>query len=167
MTGTYALSRFGGDGLTIDDGSAASRTLRGALSCSPPRLESVSPLTVIVRWQVELGGDVERATSPTARAPDVGCREFVPVEAGAPSIAISIRQITWDGPYTPICTWSLVRGVDQGAEAASVEAAVQEILESQEYFRICGTCLARNPGGWMHDAEICQGCAVRTCGVVY
>ena len=38
---TYALSRFGCTGLTMTNGSAATRTLRRALTCPPPRLESI------------------------------------------------------------------------------------------------------------------------------
>lgn len=93
-------------------------------------------------------------------------REFVKVESTDDAIVISIMQISWDGPHTPVSKWKKVRSLPATATEATIQHSLRQILEDQRYFRICPECSQRNPNGWMM-AEYCQSCGERNHGIVF
>ena len=94
-------------------------------------------------------------------------REFVRVERTEERVQILVREIRWDGPYTPISTWAIARTLPAIPSESEIENAVARILEDDRYFQVCNECGERKPLGWMHDESICQGCAEANHGVVH
>ena len=93
--------------------------------------------------------------------------EFVRVESAEKELRIFIREIRWDGPYTPISTWALARTLPATSSESEIENAITRSLEDDGYFKVCNECGERKPLGWMHDGRICQGCAEVNHGVVH
>jgi hypothetical protein len=48
-----------------------------------------------------------------------------------------------------------------------LDSKIQEILDNEQYFKVCQECGKRKPRGWMHNDGICQSCAENNHGVVY
>jgi hypothetical protein len=94
-------------------------------------------------------------------------KEFIRIERTGDRVRILVREIHWDGPAKAVSTWTVAQYLPATASDAEAEAVTPRILEDDQYFRICGECSERTPRGWMHDEELCQGCAVANHGVVY
>jgi hypothetical protein len=92
-------------------------------------------------------------------------REFVRVEYIGSVRKISVCQISWDGPHTPVSTWKVVYESKTASRKVAAEA-ISQILNDRRYFEICTECGDRNPCGWMDD-RYCQSCAERNHGTVY
>ncbi len=93
--------------------------------------------------------------------------EFIRVERDANQVRIFVREIHWDGPYTPLSTWVIEGDLPATATKAEANAAATDVLEDVRYFLVCRECEQRNPVGWMHNARICQACAEPNHGVVH
>ncbi len=53
------------------------------------------------------------------------------------------------------------------ATPQEIEKAINQLLNSRRYFRICGRCRQLNPTGHMHDGFACQSCAEKFLGIVH
>ncbi len=93
--------------------------------------------------------------------------DFIRVEKTLAEIRILVREISWDGPHTPISRWKNGASLSPTVSEADIQDALAGMLDDPSYFRRCTECGNRNPIGWMHDECICQGCAERNHGVVY
>ena len=78
-------------------------------------------------------------------------------------VAICVREIEWPTPSEPVSHWTVVTQLPLDASEAQIDTAVRSVLDDPRFFSVCATCRERNPNGWMHDAEVCQGCS----GAVY
>jgi hypothetical protein len=94
-------------------------------------------------------------------------KEFIRIEKTRNEVQISVHEIRWDGPHTPIHTWTVDKRLPATASEAETEKATARILEDDGYFRVCDECGERKPLGWMLNGSICQECAQASHGVVY
>ena len=94
-------------------------------------------------------------------------KEFIGIEKTQNEVQIRVHEIRWQGPDTPIHTWAVGKSLPATASESEIENATASILEDHRFFRVCLECGERKPLGWMHDEEICQGCAVANHGVVH
>ena len=94
-------------------------------------------------------------------------RQFLRIERGAGRVRILVCEIHWDGPADFSSVWVVGRDLSGTATGVEVEAAASKLLEDDQYFRVCSECNERKPDGWMHDEQICQGCAAANHGVVF
>jgi hypothetical protein len=78
-------------------------------------------------------------------------------------VAICVREIEWPTPSEPVSHWTVVTQLPLDASEAQIDTAVRSVLDDPRFFGVCATCRERNPNGWMHDADVCQGCS----GAVY
>jgi hypothetical protein len=80
---------------------------------------------------------------------------------------------TWEGPHTPV-----VRPIRVGSvvwprlsaphSISAVHALIEGARQSRRSkFGTCRYCDRSHPPEFMHDDEVCQGCAVKHLGVVY
>ena len=94
-------------------------------------------------------------------------REFIRIERSDREIQVLVLDIGWDGPHTPVSTWKVARTLLSEASEADIGRCTSEILGDSKHFQVCGECGERNPLGWMHEDDLCQGCASDNHGVVY
>ncbi len=95
-------------------------------------------------------------------------REFVKIERDHQTgVRLLVREIRWKGSHTPTTTWTLATSLPGEATPSMVEAAMQEVLREERYFRVCTMCSRRQPVGWMQDSRTCRSCAEQRGGVVY
>jgi len=88
----------------------------------------------------------------------------VPVPNG---LALDVCTIHWPHPHEPTTEWRTVETLPQNADEETIAAAQQRLLHNPKFFRICEECQTRKPVGWMHNQNICQGCASANHGAVY
>lgn len=93
--------------------------------------------------------------------------EFVEVRRAEEGVGLWVREIGWQGPYTPVSSWTLAKTLPATASEDRIETEVRRLLTRKRYFRVCEECGERNPIGWMLDTKICQSCAERNHGVVF
>jgi hypothetical protein len=89
------------------------------------------------------------------------------------TVVVCEYSVTWQGPHTavvvPITIGSVIwtRLPEEGAMRA-VKALITVARNVRlSKFRVCTICDQRNPPEWMHDDEVCQGCADAEFGVVH
>ena len=90
-------------------------------------------------------------------------KQFIRTERGEDGVVITVSEIEWPTPDWPVSHWTFVSLLPLDASEAHVDRAVRSVLVDSRFFGVCATCRERNPNGWMHDAEVCQGCS----GAVY
>ncbi len=90
-------------------------------------------------------------------------KEFIRAERRENGIEITVCEIKWPTPSEPVSHWTVVTQLPLDASEAQIDTAVRSVLDGPRFFSVCATCRERNPNGWMHDAEVCQGCS----GAVY
>ncbi len=80
--------------------------------------------------------------------------------------------IEWDG-HTPTLRGVHVARIQLvGLSPTSLAQRLARAIElarkrRRATFRVCSCCAQQKPPEWMHDHEICQGCAEEQFGVVY
>lgn len=74
-------------------------------------------------------------------------QEFIRVDLTPTERTISVLDIGWDGPHTPVGTWIVVGRLSRVASTAETEKAVRRVLHSPRWFRLCQTCRQRKPKG--------------------
>jgi len=94
-------------------------------------------------------------------------KEFIQVDRGEAGVQLRVRHIRWDGPGTPVACWLDAKLLPAGTTDSVIQEEVGRILEDAAHFGVCAECHERNPVGWMHRRDLCQGCAERNHGVVY
>ncbi|HIF94373.1 MAG: hypothetical protein ABGX04_00140 [Myxococcales bacterium] len=94
-------------------------------------------------------------------------KQFLRIERGGGGVRLLVCEIHWDGPGNSVSAWVVDQHLPGTATDAEVNTAASGILEDNQYFRVCAECNERNPLGWMHEEQICQGCAVANHGIVY
>ena len=94
-------------------------------------------------------------------------KEFIRIEKTRNEVQILVHEIRWDGPHTPIHTWTAGKSLPDTASEAEIEEATARILEDDGYFQVCTECGERKPIGWMLDESICQRCGQIHHGIVY
>jgi len=93
--------------------------------------------------------------------------EFIRIKRGADRVRLLVREIHWEEIDTPVSTWVEVGDLAATATDAQINREITNILGDADYFRVCQECEQRKPVGWMHEGQICQGCASANHGVVY
>jgi hypothetical protein len=78
-----------------------------------------------------------------------------------------VQVITWSSPHTPVSAWETWKTLDHRPGQSERDSLLSHVLADPKYFGICAECGERGPLGWMHSAEVCQGCAQKNHGVVY
>ena len=95
-------------------------------------------------------------------------QEFTRARDVGAEVLLEVRLISWvGGPHSPETRWAEVERLPSGEGTAVIGRHRRRLLQRRRYFRICASCSERKPVGWMHDSQVCQGCAERTLGVVY
>ena len=94
-------------------------------------------------------------------------RQFVRISRDGDETVLSVMVITWDGPltHTPQSAWVKIRHVPSAK--TYLKRLRRHALAHRRYFSICQECHERKPRGWMHNQNICQGCAQRLYYVIY
>ena len=90
-------------------------------------------------------------------------KEFIRAERRGNGVEITIREIEWPTPSDPVSHWTCAIQLPVDASEEQIDTAVRSVLDDQRFFSVCARCRERNPNGWMHDAEVCQGCS----GAIY
>lgn len=78
-------------------------------------------------------------------------------------IQIRVQEIHWDGPATPVLSWTLVASLPVSAAESEIVEALKHVLTDRRYFGFCIECNEWHLRGHMWEDEICQGCS----GVVF
>jgi len=94
-------------------------------------------------------------------------KEFIQVKRTPQKIEILVCKIGWEGPHTPFPKWVVAETFPVEASEDKIQDAAKGMLENTKYFLACIECGERNPIGWMHEENLCQGCASTNHGVVY
>ncbi|MFT7620611.1 MAG: hypothetical protein ACI97A_004268 [Planctomycetota bacterium] len=82
-------------------------------------------------------------------------------------LSLEVLMISWDGPHSPISEWRQAETLEPDPSQAKIDRAVKAVLSNPNFFRVCYMCEQRNPVGWMHSEDVCQGCAENHLGVVH
>ena len=93
-------------------------------------------------------------------------KRFIRIEGGKSGVKISVCQIHWKGPYTPLSHWKKAKTLSPKASIEEVEQATQKILHNPRYFQVCVDCNERNPVGWM-TGNWCHSCSEQNHDIVY
>ena len=93
--------------------------------------------------------------------------EFIRTTQGPDGVHIQVKVIDWPSPSEPVSSWVTAKTLRGIPSPEKVQEAVQRVLETKKYFRVCGECQQRKPSGWMHDNKVCQSCAEHNHGVCY
>ncbi len=80
---------------------------------------------------------------------------------------VLVQVISWPSPHTSVSDWEIWRRVDGNVAKTEFETLCAQLLDDPKYFGMCVECGERNPSGWMHSKQVCQGCAQQNHGVVY
>ena len=92
--------------------------------------------------------------------------EFIKVKSHDDQVEIYFHDFIWEG-HTPVSQEELVYKLPLARWEKDKEKYMSRILNNKKYFRICGLCGEINHTRHMHDAYICQSCAVAHHHVVY
>lgn len=92
---------------------------------------------------------------------------FIKVEQQSSKLRILVCSISWESSHEPTSNWEVAAVLPLKSLPGEIDSKIQEILQDQQYFKVCQECLQRNPCGWMHNHSICQGCAEKNHGVIY
>ncbi|MEA5421034.1 hypothetical protein VB712_17550 [Spirulina sp. CCNP1310] len=93
--------------------------------------------------------------------------QFIKVEPGDAELNISVCHISWPHPHEPQSDWSIAATMPTTSSAEEIDGQILAILEDKRYFQVCQDCQQRKLRGWMHDNQICQGCAELNYGIIY
>lgn len=111
----------------------------------------------------ELEGGTSKALTPEDQEL---LDSFTRIRHEPDAIVLEIQSITWHG-HTPEGHWEEVKRLDPTTKDSEVTKQHKQLLQRRRFFRVCTICNERKINGWMHNDEICQGCAQKTLGVVY
>ena len=92
--------------------------------------------------------------------------DFVRADATADGVEILVREISWDGPGTPVDHWTVAATLPPASPEATIRAAMQAVLEDERYFRVCPECSQRLPNGLMLESYG-QSCGTNNHGIVF
>ncbi len=94
-------------------------------------------------------------------------KQFIKIEHFSEGVQVSVCQIRWNNPHTPISEWKVVKKLPKDALESDLDKNVQKTLDNPAFFGVCSKCHSRKPEGWMFSKNLCQQCASKNYGVVY
>ena len=95
-------------------------------------------------------------------------RDFTRVRALGTAAFLEVKLVNWDaGTHSPNESWVEIERLSDATETGLIARHRRRLLHNRRFFRICQVCSERRPVGQMHNSRTCQGCAVRTLGIVY
>ncbi len=78
------------------------------------------------------------------------------------------RVITWDGVATPVVHLEEARTIKNPIDDEAMKNIKNELLNLDEYFRICTNCHSRTYAGYcMGDEAYCMACAQHERHIVF
>lgn len=99
----------------------------------------------------------------------------VAMKATAAGVTVLLYGIRWDGPsrlvpnHRPLAH---IRWRDLPTAREEAAAVLRHLIEAAQMirlatFRTCRFCQESTPPEWMHDEDVCQGCAEKHLGIVH
>ncbi len=78
-----------------------------------------------------------------------------------------VATVEWPQPHEPVLRWKAFRSWKRPPTVERMGRAQRAALAATRFFRTCRTCGEHQNAGHMFGADLCQGCAERTLGVVW
>jgi hypothetical protein len=93
--------------------------------------------------------------------------DFIRVVESEDGTLMEVGVVEWKRSFIPVIRWKTFRRWRRKPNQQWLDAAQQKALHTTRFFKVCRICRDRVNIGHMHDARICQSCAVRELGVIY